>query len=403
MATKRTGLGRGIGALIPTGTESKGRPSDVFFVGAGLPESAAQVTEEKPAESAPKKTAPKKAAATKEAASPATTTGRKTPAKAAAKTSEKAPAKRAATRKPVPKPETRATAPVRDAAPEADVESAPSEQLADVPGIRLVEIDPHKIVPNPRQPRTLFDADDLAELVHSVREFGVLQPVVVRDKKDGTYELIMGERRTRASREAGLESIPAIVRETADENLLRDALLENIHRAELNPLEEASAYQQLINDFGITQDQLADRIGRSRPQISNTIRLLRLPEAVQQRVAAGVLTAGHARAILSLDGDAEAMQRLADKVVDEELSVRGAEAAAKRVLEAGERTTPTVKPKQGARRAYLDEVSEKLGDRLNTKVKIDLTARRGSLKISFATIQDLNRILGELGETGYEQ
>jgi len=416
MATKRTGLGRGIGALIPTGTESKGRPSDVFFVGAGLPESAAQVTDEQAAGSTAKKAAPKKTSAAKdpvkpaESASAAKSAGTKTPAKAAAKTSDKAPAKRAATRKPVPKPDTRATAssaPVTEAVPAADAEatdaSASAEQLADVPGIRLVELDPHTIVPNPRQPRTLFDADDLAELVHSVREFGVLQPVVVRDKKDGTYELIMGERRTRASREAGLESIPAIVRETADENLLRDALLENIHRAELNALEEASAYQQLINDFGITQDQLADRIGRSRPQISNTIRLLRLPEAVQQRVAAGVLTAGHARAILSLDGDGAAMQRLADKIVDEELSVRGAEAAAKRVLEAGERSTPTVKPKQGARRAYLDEVSDKLGDRLNTKVKIDLTARRGSLKISFATIQDLNRILGELGETGYEQ
>lgn len=431
MATKRTGLGRGIGALIPTGSESKGRPSDVFFVGAGLPEPTAPSTtaaeSDQPVEPRSKsgtaKTAPKSApskAATK--AEPKKTQAAGTAAKATSKTrasstsadgskaptTPKAPAKKASTRKPVPKPLTR-TATTPDAAPEVQptpenqVEAAAGAQLAEVPGIRLVHIDPHTIVPNPRQPRTLFDSDDLAELVHSVREFGVLQPVVVRDKKDGTYELIMGERRTRASREAGLKEIPAIIRETADENLLRDALLENIHRAELNALEEASAYQQLINDFGITQDQLADRIGRSRPQISNTIRLLRLPEAVQQRVAVGVLTAGHARAVLSLDGDVAAMQRLADKIVDEELSVRGAEAAAKRVLEAGAKTTTAPKPKQGARRAYLDEVSDKLGDRLNTKVKIDLTARRGALKISFATIQDLNRILGELGETGYEQ
>ncbi|NHI15878.1 ParB/RepB/Spo0J family partition protein [Microbacterium excoecariae] len=340
---KRTGLGRGIGALIPTGTEARERPADVFFAGSPALE------EEAPA--APE--APKRRPAAK-----------------------KAPA----------------------------AESPAEVPLTEVPGVRLVHVDPHAIVPNPRQPRTLFDAEDLAELVHSVREFGVLQPVVVRDKKDGTYELIMGERRTRASREAGLAEIPAIVRETADEDLLRDALLENIHRAQLNALEEASAYQQLINDFGITQEQLADRIGRSRPQISNTIRLLRLPESVQQRVAAGVLSAGHARAILSLDGDADGMQRLADKIVNEELTVRGAETAAK-VIQAAGTSAPAApkRPQAGARRAYLDEVSDKLGDRLNTKVKIDLTARKGQIKISFATIQDLNRILEELGESGYEQ
>lgn len=350
---KRTGLGRGIGALIPTGTETKERPADVFFSRTVSP-LPVPASEEPVAKAEPvRKPAAKKPAARKPAA-----------------------------KKPAVEPD---------------------PQLAEVPGIHLIQVDPHKIVPNPRQPRTLFDADDLAELVHSVREFGVLQPVVVRDKKDGTYELIMGERRTRASREAGLEAIPAIVRDTADEDLLRDALLENIHRAQLNPLEEASAYQQLINDFGITQDQLADRIGRSRPQISNTIRLLRLPEGVQERVAAGVLTAGHARAILSLDGDSEAMAKLADKIVNEELSVRSTEAAAKRILEAGEKPKKQAKPKQGARRAYLDEVSDKLGDRLDTKVKIDLTARQGSIKISFATIQDLNRILSELGESGYEQ
>jgi ParB family chromosome partitioning protein len=265
------------------------------------------------------------------------------------------------------------------------------EPLVEVPGARLIEVDPAAIVPNPRQPRTVFDEDDLAELVHSVREFGVLQPVVVRDRGDGVYELIMGERRTRAARDAGLKKIPAIVRETADEDLLRDALLENLHRSQLNPLEEASAYQQLLEDFGITQEELATRIGRSRPQISNTIRLLRLPVPVQQRVAAGVLSAGHARAILSLP-DPDAMQHLADKIVNEDLSVRAAEAAAK-----GSPTQRTA-PKAGARRAHLDEIATRLGDRLNTRVRINLGARKGQINIDFATVQDLNRILAELGE-----
>jgi ParB family chromosome partitioning protein len=207
----------------------------------------------------------------------------------------------------------------------------------------------------------------------------------------------MGERRTRAAREAGLTSIPAVIRDTADEDLLRDALLENLHRSELNPLEEASAYQQLLEDFGITQEELATRIGRSRPQISNTIRLLKLPVPVQQRVAAGVLSAGHARAILSLD-DADAMQKLADKIVNEDLSVRVAEAIAKGT-DATEIRRPV--PKAGARRGHLDEVAERLGDRLNTRVKISLTARKGQINIDFATIQDLNRILAELGENSY--
>ncbi|WP_159500963.1 ParB/RepB/Spo0J family partition protein [Microbacterium sp. 18062] len=317
---KRTGLGRGIGALIPITEPSTARPVDVFFPDASsTPESAPETVEASGSEN-----------------------GR--------------------------------------------------EELIAVPGARLIQVDPHAIVPNPRQPRTHFDADDLAELVHSVREFGVLQPVVVRDAGDGTYELIMGERRTRAAREAGLEAIPAILRETADEDLLRDALLENLHRSQLNPLEEASAYQQLLEDFGITQEELAGRIGRSRPQISNTIRLLRLPVPVQQRVAAGVLSAGHARAILVLD-DVDAMQRLSDKIVNEDLSVRAAEAAAK-----GAASAARPAPKAGARRAHLDEVAERLGDRLNTRVKISLTARKGQVIIDFATIQDLNRILAELGE-----
>lgn len=335
---KRTGLGRGIGALIPTTESAEARPVDVFFPGASS-------------------TARTRAGATD------VVDATDTP----------------------------------DASDATDATEAATADLVAVPGARLVSVDPNEIVPNPRQPRTNFDPDDLAELVHSIREFGVLQPVVVRTNEDGAYELIMGERRTRAAREAGLTSIPAIVRDTADEDLLRDALLENLHRSQLNPLEEASAYQQLLDDFGITQEQLATRIGRSRPQISNTIRLLKLPVPVQQRVAAGVLSAGHARAILSLD-DATSMQRLADKIVNEDLSVRAAEAAAK-TADAGDHRA--LRPKAGARRAHLDDVAERLGDRLNTKVKISLTARKGQINIDFATIQDLNRILAELGETEY--
>ncbi len=287
---------------------------------------------------------------------------------------------------------------LRPATDQASDQPAAEADLEVVPGIHLIQVDPQKIVPNPRQPRTHFNVEDLAELVHSVREFGVLQPVVVRKNSDGEYELIMGERRTRAAREAGLEKIPAIVRETADEDLLRDALLENLHRSELNPLEEASAYQQLLEDFGITQEELATRIGRSRPQISNTIRLLKLPMPVQQRVAAGVLTAGHARAILSLESP-EAMQRLADKVVNEDLSVRATEVAAKTQPAGPTRSAAQATP--GARRAYLDEVAGNLGDRLNTRVKVSLGARKGQVIIDFASIQDLNRILSELGESGY--
>ncbi|MFE6736983.1 ParB/RepB/Spo0J family partition protein [Microbacterium sp. NPDC057650] len=333
---KRTGLGRGIGALIPT-TDQAERPVDVFFPGGS-------------------------------------------------KTTD------VVVEIPKPSEETKPAGPVVETSAETD-----APELTSVPGVRLIQVNPLDIVPNPRQPRTHFNEDDLAELVHSVKEFGVLQPVVVRRNTDGEYELIMGERRTRAAREAGLESIPAILRETADEDLLRDALLENLHRSQLNALEEASAYQQLLEDFGITQEELATRIGRSRPQVSNTIRLLKLPVPVQQRVAAGVLSAGHARAILSLE-DPERMQRLADKVVNEDLSVRATEQAAKTMPEAAEKS---VKPQPGARRAYLDEVGSKLGDRLNTRVHVTLGARKGQVKIDFASIQDLNRILGELGEEEY--
>jgi len=271
--------------------------------------------------------------------------------------------------------------------------------LRPVPGARLAHLDPNDIVPNAQQPRTTFDDVDLAELVRSVIEVGVLQPIVVRPLVDqpGKFELVMGERRLRATKQAGLTTIPAVVRETADVDMLRDALLENLHRAELNPLEEASAYQQLLADFGITQEQLAARIGRSRPQITNTLRLLKLPEAVQLRVAAGVLSAGHARAILSVV-DPAGMLKLSDRIVNEDLSVRAAEAAAA----AGERAvTPVVKPESGRRQGHLDEIAEHLGDRLDTRVKINLGARKGHITVDFATIGDLNRILGVLGEPGF--
>ena len=272
-----------------------------------------------------------------------------------------------------------------------------TEDLLEVPGAHLAHIDPHAIVPNPRQPRTHFDADDLAELVHSVREFGVLQPVVVRDVDDGTYELIMGERRTRAAREAGLHLDPR-----GHPRHRRRAPAARRAAGEPAPLRAEPARRGLgvpaaAGGLRHHPGGAATRIGRSRPQISNTIRLLKLPLPVQQRVAAGVLTAGHARAILSLD-DAEAMQRLADKIVNEDLSVRAAEAAAKLPDAARERPS---RPQAGARRAHLDEVAERLGDRLNTRVRISLGARKGQISIDFASIQDLNRILDELGESTY--
>ena len=273
------------------------------------------------------------------------------------------------------------------------------ENLVPVPGARLAQLNPADIVPNAVQPRTVFDEADLDELVQSIREVGVLQAIVVRPLpgNDGKYELIMGERRLRATKKLGLDTIPAIVKDTADENMLRDALLENLHRAQLNPLEEASAYQQLLADFGITQEQLAERIGRSRPQISNTIRLLRLPTSVQAKVAAGVLSAGHARAILSLPTEDD-MVRLAAKIINEDLSVRSAEAIAQTgSLKASKKPAPHA----GGRTAHLDDIAGRLGDRLNTRVSIKLTNKKGLISIEFATIGDLNRILEELGESPF--
>ncbi|MFE3765232.1 ParB/RepB/Spo0J family partition protein [Streptomyces sp. NPDC059104] len=269
-------------------------------------------------------------------------------------------------------------------------EAAPSA------GATFAELPLDTIKPNPRQPREVFDEDALAELVTSIQEVGLLQPVVVRQTAQGRYELIMGERRWRACREAGLERIPAIIRATDDDKLLLDALLENLHRAQLNPLEEAAAYDQLLQDFKCTHDQLADRIGRSRPQVSNTLRLLRLSAPVQRRVAAGVLSAGHARALLSVE-DSEQQDRLAHRIVAEGLSVRAVEEI---VTLMGSEPTSTVKPKgprAGARVApALSELATRLSDRFETRVKVDLGQKKGKITVEFASMEDLERILGTL-------
>jgi len=277
----------------------------------------------------------------------------------------------------------------------------PSNLVA-VPGATLAYVSPAAIRANPQQPRREFRQEELDELIHSVREFGVLQPIVVRplNPPEGAvaFELIMGERRLRASAAAGLETIPAVVRDTADEDMLRDALLENLHRANLNPLEEASAYQQLLSDFGITQDELATKLGRSRPQVTNTLRLLRLPERIQSQVAAGVLSAGHARALLSVTEPA-AQETLAKKIVAQSLNVRQAEEAAGlvKIPKPGQKRV-----RQGGRSDQLAEIAERMGDRLNTRVTISLSKTKGTVAIDFATVADLNRILGELGEPGYD-
>ena len=267
-----------------------------------------------------------------------------------------------------------------------------NQGLVPVPGARFGHLDISAIVPNQKQPRSVFEPEAFQELVHSIREMGVLQPIVVRSLGTNSYELIMGERRLRASKEAGLTKIPAVIRETADENMLRDALLENLHRADLNPLEEASAYQQLLEDFGITQDELATKIGRSRPQITNTIRLLRLPASVQRKVASGVLSAGHARAILGAT-DSERMEYFANKVINEGLSVRSLEELV--ALDRPEAKKPRII--QGGRQDLLREIAEKLGDQLDTSVKISLGKKKGQLIIDFATVADLNRILDGIG------
>jgi ParB family chromosome partitioning protein len=352
MSEKRRALGRGLGALIPTSPESNGssRPMDVLFRG----------------NSAARADAPSVSRETEVGGSNH---------------------------------------------PLASGVAAPAAlpDLAPVPGARYAEVPVLSIRPNPKQPRQAFGDDDMAELVHSIREIGVLQPVVVRpippgelDKAAGQshdgfegphFELIMGERRWRATQAAGLVVIPAIIKDTRDDDLLRDALLENLHRSELNALEEAAAYQQLLDDFGCTQNELATRIGRSRPQISNTLRLLRLPPLVQRRVAAGVLSAGHARALLGL-ADRGAMERLAQRIVAEGLSVRNVEEI---VTLGGDDTPREHKPRAGAHHPQLDDLAGRLSDHFDTRVRIALGQRKGKLMFEFASIEDLDRIVEVMG------
>ena len=427
MSEKRRGLGRGLGALIPTSLDgsrsTRERPADIFF-----PDSRGEATTVSEAETAlatidgPPDTDTTRAATSAgagtvdEAGRDGTTNGIDAADLAGILEEEVEPATdeplATADDEPAPDGETyddgeRAQGPMAEAphgAAHGGLTAVPEprssgEPVADdggllpVPGAVFAELPLDEIRPNPRQPRTVFDEDALDELVGSIREIGVLQPVVVRRATDG-YELIMGERRWRAAGAAGLDSIPAIIRETGDEDLLRDALLENLHRSQLNPLEEAAAYQQLLDDFGCTHDELASRLHRSRPQISNTLRLLKLPPLVQRRVAAGVLSAGHARALLGLV-DGAAIERLAQRIVAEGLSVRAVEeivALGGDGLAAKRRTVP----RAGVRNEALDALATRLSDRFETRVKVALGKSRGRLTVEFASVQDLNRILNTL-------
>jgi len=419
MSEKRRGLGRGLGALIPSSAATSGqanaaavsRPVDLFFpegrkkaedANGKVPGSAESVADKLIAPRTPGSAG--KRAGTKEPASERSGGSEAAASKKGTTAASRAASKRAASEESGEESVT--AAPVSSGDEAKDVETGSAEafagtdtgvELVDVPGAHFAEIPVADIHPNRKQPRTVFDEDDMAELVHSVREIGVLQPIVVRrSTEDGSepYELVMGERRWRAVQAAGLETIPAIIRDTTDDDLLRDALLENLHRSQLNPLEEAAAYQQLLEDFGTTHEQLADRIGRSRPQVSNTLRLLKLPPLVQRRVAAGVLSAGHARALLSLP-DAAAMERLAQRIVAEGMSVRATEEAVALYQDPAKPVKNNL-PRPGARHERLDYLASSLSDRLDTNVKISLGVRKGKVSIEFASVEDLNRIMDVL-------
>ncbi len=300
------------------------------------------------------------------------------------------PSKTAVLEPPTPAdPESAAASPSGVESSETSAPASPQEELAAVEGAYFAELSPTAITPNPRQPRTAFDEEAMAELVHSIREVGLLQPIVVRSIAPDRYELIMGERRWRAAQEAGLPAIPAIVRETRDDELLRDALLENLHRAELNPLEEAAAYEQMLDDFGCTHEELASRIGRSRPQISNTLRLLKLSVPVQRRVAAGVLSAGHARTLLGVEDPAR-QDALAARVVAEGISVRGLEELVA-VGDGAEPATRTTRQRVSA--PGLAEIADRLETRFETRCKVTLGRAKGRITVEFASLDDLQRIL----------
>ncbi|MCH9718498.1 MAG: ParB/RepB/Spo0J family partition protein [Actinomycetia bacterium] len=267
-------------------------------------------------------------------------------------------------------------------------EPSPGSELAASVATAYREVPLDTISPNPRQPRQVFDEEALSELVHSINTIGLLQPIVVRPATGG-YELIAGERRLRASKLAGLESIPVFVRETEDDALLRDALLENLHRSSLNALEEAAAYDQLLKDFSCTQEQLAERIGRSRSQIANTLRLLKLPPKVQRRVAAGVLSAGHARALLAADSEQE-METLATRIVAEGLSVRAVEELVM-VGESGGRRRRAATPRQIP--VEYEAAADRIADRLETRVRVESGKTKGRIIVEFAAVDDLARIV----------
>ena len=253
------------------------------------------------------------------------------------------------------------------------------------------EIDINLISPNPKQPRTVFDEAALKELMVSIKEIGILQPPVVREVSGGRYELIMGERRYRAAKAVGLKTIPVIIRQTPDNELLREALIENIHRSQLNPLEEGAAYAQLLSDFNCTHEELAAKLGRSRPHLSNTMRLLTLPQAVQKRVALGIISAGHARALLGLT-DAAEIEKLANRIVAENLSVRSVE----EIIATGGSGKKSTKRKSRSGNPELNEIAEELGDYLDTRVKIEGSAGKGKIVIEYSGGQDLQRIIKEI-------
>jgi ParB family chromosome partitioning protein len=376
MAEKRRALGRGLGALIPSAPSGgAGRPVDVFF------------TEQKPAPT-PATPSEEPSSERSEASPPVESTNGSSAAIGDTTTD-------------APLAEGPAASADEGVAP-APLTEDPTSGLAVVPGAEFAELDIDSIRPNPKQPRTVFDEDHMGELVHSIREIGVLQPIVVRripadqlaDAEGKTYELIMGERRWRASEAADLGVIPAIIKDTSDDDLLRDALLENLHRSQLNPLEEAAAYQQLLDDFGCSHEDLATRIGRSRPQISNTLRLLKLPPLVQRRVAAGVLSAGHARALLGM-ADGGAMERMAQRIVAEGLSVRNVEELV--AMGEGNDAPKPRRPRAGSRHPQLDDFTSHLSDHLETRVAIALGQRKGKITVEFASMEDLRRILGLMG------
>ncbi|MFF1909816.1 ParB/RepB/Spo0J family partition protein [Kitasatospora sp. NPDC058218] len=359
----RRGLGRGLGALIPAATPASGG-------------AAAQ-----PAAASPAPAPVVSAGTVSPVAVPVLPTGRGTVAAKAAAES------------------------LRELAEREQAEAA-GPVLAQVDGARFAELPLDSITPNPRQPREVFDEDKLAELVASIKEVGLLQPVVVRQVAPERFELIMGERRWRASREAGLEQIPAIIRATEDDKLLLDALLENLHRAELNALEEAAAYDQLLRDFSCTHDELADRIGRSRSHVSNTLRLLKLSPGVQRRVAAGTLTAGHARALLGVP-DGERQEQLAKRIIAEGLSVRTTEEIVS-VMDREEKPQRPTGPKAGKLLSpAFNDLASRLSDRFDTRVKVEVSQRggklgKGKVVLEFGSVEDLNRILDSLapGEDG---